>query len=74
MTRCQVPRGPGLVVAIVVMRWSWGWSVDTGEGANCDPELPLAEALGVGGVVNQARVEYGACWRSLGQPVLMAMH
>ena len=37
--------GLGLVVAIVGMCWSWGWSVDTGKGATFSPELPLAEAV-----------------------------
>ena len=37
--------GLGLVVAIVGMCWSWGWSVDTGKGATFGPELPLAEAV-----------------------------
>jgi hypothetical protein len=48
--------------------------VDTGGGANCGLELLLAEALVVGKVVDQDRVEYAACWGSLGQPVLLAEH
>ena len=47
----------------------------TGGGANCGLELLLAEALVVvGEVVDQDRVEYVACWGSLGRPVLLAAH
>jgi hypothetical protein len=66
-------KGPGLAVAIVEMRWSWGWSVNTGGGASCDPGLPLAAALVVCGVVDQAQAGYAACWGPLGQPVLVVM-
>ena len=49
--------------------------METGGGANCGLELLLAEALVVvGEVVDQDRVEYAACWGSLGQPVLLAEH
>ena len=48
--------------------------MDTGGGANCGLELLLAEALVVGQVIDQDRVEYAACWGSLGQPVLLAEH
>ena len=48
--------------------------MDTGGGKNCGLEFLLAEALVVGKVVDQDRVEYAACWGSLGQPVLLAEH
>ena len=48
--------------------------MDTGGGANCGLELLLAEALVVGQGIDQDRVEYAACWGSLGQPVLLAEH
>ena len=49
--------GLGLVDAIVGMCWSWGWSVDTGEGATFGPELPLAEAVVTVAVVDLIRLD-----------------
>ena len=49
--------GLGLVVAIVGMCWSWGWSVDTGEGATFCPELPLAEAVVTVAVAGLTRLD-----------------
>ena len=61
--------GLGLVVAIVGMCWSWGWSVDTGEGATFGPELPLAEAV----VTVADRMEPPVACGFLGQSVLVAV-
>ena len=49
--------GLGLVVAIVGMCWSWGWSVDTGEGTIFGSELPLAEVVVTVAVANLPRVD-----------------
>ena len=47
--------------------------MDTGAGAKCGPDLPLAEALVVGELVGQARAGCAVGWGSLGQPVLMVI-
>ena len=62
--------GLGLVVAIVGMCWSWGWSVGTGEGATFGPELPLAEAV----VTVADRMEPPVGCGFLGQSVLVAVY
>ena len=49
--------GLGLVVDIVGMCWSWGWSEDTGEGAAFCPELPLAEAVVTVAVAGLTRLD-----------------
>ena len=63
--------GLGLVVAIVGMCWSWGWSVDTGEGATFGPDLPLAEAVVMVAVADLTRMGPPACW-FFGQSALVA--
>ena len=66
--------GLGLVVAIVGMCWSWGWSVDTGEGAIFCPDLPLAEAVVTIAVADLTRMEPPVCWGFLGQSLLVAVY
>ena len=65
--------GLGLVVAIVGMCWSWGWSVDTGEGATFGPELPLAEAVVTVAVADRIRLDPPVGCGFLGQSVLVAV-
>ena len=48
--------------------------MDTGEDANCGSDLPLSEAVVIGGMDDRAHAEYAACWGSFGQPVLVAVH
>ena len=55
------------------MCWSWGWSVDTGEGATFGPELPLAEAVVTVAVAGLTRVDPPVGCRFLGQSVLVAV-
>ena len=65
--------GLGLVVAIVGMCWSWGWSVDTGEGATFGPELLLAEAVVTVAVADRIRLGPPVGCRFLGQSVLVVV-
>ena len=65
--------GLGLVVAIVGMCWSWGWSVDTGKGATFGPELPLAEVVVTVAVVDLIRLDPPLGCGFLGQSVLVAV-
>ena len=66
--------GLGLVVAIVGMCWSWGWSVDTGKGATFSPELPLAEAVVTVAVAGLTRLDPPVGCGFLGQSVLVAVN
>ena len=72
MILCQVLMGHGLVVAIVEMCWSWGWSVGIGGCTSCGHGLLWAEALLVDGMVDLGRVGYPASWGSLVWSVLLA--
>ena len=65
--------GLGLVVAIVGMCWSWGWSVDTGEGATFGPELPLAGAVVTVAMADLTRLDPPVGCGFLGQSVLVAV-
>ena len=56
------------------MCWSWGWSVDTGEGATFGPDLPSAEAVVTVAVADLSRVEPPVCWGFLWQSVLVAVY
>ena len=53
---------------------SWGWSLDTGDGAIFGPDLPLAEAVVMVAVADLTRMEPPLCWGFLGQSVLVAVY
>ena len=55
------------------MCWSWGWAVDTGEGATVGPELPLAEAVVTVAVAGLTRLDPLVDCGFLGQSVLVAV-
>ena len=55
------------------MCWSWGWSVDTGEGATFGPELPLAEAVVTVAVAGLTHLDPPVGCGFLGQSVLVAV-
>ena len=57
--------GLELVVVILGMCWSWGWPVDTGEGAIFGSELPLTDLT---------RMEPPLGCGFLGQSVLVAVY
>ena len=61
--------GLGLVVSIGGMCWSWGWSVDTGEGATSGLGRPLVEAVVIFAAAGLG--ESPVCWGLLGQSALV---
>ena len=64
--------GLGLIVSIGGMRWSWGWSADTGEGATSGLGRTLVEAVVIFAAAGLG--EPSVCWGLHGQSALVAAY
>ena len=64
--------GLGLIVSIGGMRWSWGWSVGTGEGATSGLGRTLVEAVVIFAAAGLG--EPPVCWGLHGQSALVAAY
>ena len=64
--------GLGLIVSIGGMRWIWGWSVGTGEGATSGLGRTLVEAVVIFAAAGLG--EPPVCWGLHGQSAVVAVY